>query len=155
MPTNFKILELNNSLESMFCVLKENIIGKTIKQVYKDIDLKWIKACGMVALNGESKQWDIYVKMIDKHFNINVISPIKGQFIILFNDVTEIVKSNELLKKHFIMFENAKDILFYLKLDGSIIDANKTAVEKYGYTRVELLNNEITTIKASLYYERF
>jgi len=42
---------------------------------------------------------------------------------------TDIIKANEVLKKQSILFDNAKDIILYLKSDRSIIDANKTAVE--------------------------
>lgn len=149
-PINFKILGLNNYLENIFGVSKGNIIGKTIKEVYPNIDSRWIDACGQVALSGKGMQYNIYIQIIDKHFKVNIISPTKGQFIILFNDITDSIKANEVLKKHFILFENAKDIIFYLKSDGSIIDANKTAIEKYGYTHAEFLNMKLQQLRHPL-----
>lgn len=146
-PTSFKILALNNSFENMFKMSKENIIGKTIKEVYPEIDSKWIDVCGRVALNGKSVQHNIHLETEDKHFRVNIISPTKNQFIILFNDITGTIKANEVLKKHFILFENAKDILFYLKSDGSIIDANKTAIEKYGYSHAALLDMKLQQLR--------
>ncbi|WP_435790396.1 PAS domain S-box protein [Clostridium sp.] len=83
-PISFKTLEANNYFENIFGVSKENIIGKTIKEVYPDIDSKWIDACGRAALSGKSMKYNIYFKTIDKHFKVNIISPTKGQFIILF-----------------------------------------------------------------------
>lgn len=142
-PISFKILELNNSFENMFGVKKKDVIGKTIEQVYPQMSIKWIELCGQVALSGKSAQYDIYIKTLDKHFKINVICPVKGQFIILFNDTTEIINANEVLKKHFILFDNAQDIIMYLKSDGSITDVNKTAVEKYGYSKAEFLTMRI------------
>lgn len=69
----------------------------------------------------------------------------------LINDTakhcTDIDKDNELLKIHSILFDNAKDIIFYLKLDGSIIDVNKTAIEKYGYSRLELLDMNLVQLR--------
>ncbi|MBU3160019.1 diguanylate cyclase [Clostridium frigoris] len=146
-PISFKILEANNFFEDIFGVRRDDIRGKTINEVYPDIDSKWIETCGRVALSGKSVQHNIYIKTLDKHFKANIISPIKGQFIVLFNDITDIVKANEVLKKYFILFENAKDIIFYLKSDGSIIDANKTAVEKYGYSREEFLNMKLQQLR--------
>ncbi|MBU3184791.1 sensor domain-containing protein [Clostridium estertheticum] len=143
---SFKILEFNNFFEDMFGV-KRNIIGKTIKEVYPDIDSKWIETCGKVALSGKSIKQNIYIKSVDKHYKVNIISPTKGQFIILFNDITDIIKANEVLKKYFILFENAMDIIIYLKSDGRIIDANKTAVEKYGYSREEFHNMRVQQLR--------
>ncbi|NNU77459.1 diguanylate cyclase domain-containing protein [Clostridium estertheticum] len=143
---SFKILEFNNFFEDMFGV-KRNIIGKTIKEVYPDIDSKWIETCGKVALSGKSLKQKKYIKSVDKHYKVNIISPTKGQFIILFNDITDIIKANEVLKKYFILFENAMDIIIYLKSDGRIIDANKTAVEKYGYSREEFHNMRLQQLR--------
>ncbi|MBW9171405.1 diguanylate cyclase [Clostridium estertheticum] len=143
---SFKILEFNNFFKDMFGV-KRNIIGKTIKEVYPDIDSKWIETCGKVALSGKSIKQKIYIKSVDKHYKVNIISPTKGQFIILFNDITDIIKANEVLKKYFILFENAMDIIIYLKSDGRIIDANKTAVEKYGYSREEFHNMRLQQLR--------
>jgi len=154
-PISFKILELNNYFESMFGVSKENIIGKTINEVYPEINSKWINACCGVALSGKGIHKNIYLKTLDKHFKVNILSPIKGQFIILFNDITEIIKANDVLKKHFILFENAKDIILYLRLDGSIVDANKTAVDKYGYSHAELLNMKLQQLRHPLTMESY
>ena len=147
---DFKILELNNYFKNMFGVSRGNIVGKTIKEVYPDIDSKWIDACGLAALSGKGMKQDIYFQSVDKHFKVNIISPTKGQVIILFNDITDIMKANEVLKKHFILFENAKDIILYLNVDGRIIDANKTAVEKYGYSRTEFLNMKLQQLRHPL-----
>lgn len=144
---DFKILELNNSFENMFDVSKEDIIGKTIRQVYPEISAKWIDMCYKVALDGKSAYHNIYLKTLDKHLKINIISPIEGQFIILFDDITQITKANEVLKKHFILFDNAQDVIMYLKSDGSIIDVNKTAVEKYGYSKAEFLTMRIQQLR--------
>lgn len=146
---NFKILELNNSFENMFGMSKENTIGKTIKEVYPEIISNWIDACGLVALSGKGTHHNIYFKSLDKHFKANIISPTKGQFIIFFNDITDIIKANEVLRKQSILFDNAKDIILYLKSDGGIIDANKTAVNIYGYSHSELLDMKLQELRLS------
>ncbi|MGH4139012.1 diguanylate cyclase domain-containing protein [Clostridium sp.] len=147
---DFKILELNNYFINMVGISRENIVGKTIKELYPDIDSKWIDACGEVVSSGKGMQRNTYFKTIDKYFKVNIISPIKGQVIILFNDITDIMKANEILKKHFILFENAKDIILYINADERVIDANKTAVEKYGYSRVEFLNMKLQQLRHPL-----
>ena len=144
---NFKILEINNSFENMFGISKKNIIGKTIRGIYPEINSNWIDACARVALNGKGTHHNIYFKTLDKHFKVNIISPTKGQFIIFFNDITDIIKANEVLKKQSILFDNAKDIILYLKSDGGIIDANKTAIKIYGYSHSELLDMKLQPLR--------
>lgn len=146
---DFRILEINKAYEKMFGPYIERIVGKTVKEVYPDTAQKWVDICKQVVQNGKSIQSDIHFEIEDKHFRVNVLTPSKGQIVTLFNDITEIVKADEVLKKHFILFENAHDILLYLKADGSIIDANKTAVQKYGYSYIELLNMNLRQIRHS------
>lgn len=144
---SFKILEINIAFEELFQVKKENIIGKTISEVFPEMYQEWLDIFDQVILNGTSIQKDIHFKATDKHFRINVINPIKDKYITLFNDITELIKADEALKKHFMLFENAKDIILYLSTDGSILDANKTAIEQYGYSKTELLNMKVMDLR--------
>ncbi|MHB8064600.1 MAG: PAS domain-containing protein, partial [Ruminiclostridium sp.] len=154
-PVNFEILEVNKAFEKLFKVNKESIFGKPVTEVFQGIDQEWIDICCSVKLDSISLQKDVYFKAIDKHFRVNIISQPKNQFIILFNDITELINADEALKKHFMLFEYAKDIIFYLSTDGSILDANKTAVEHYGYTKSELLSMKIQQIRDSSTMEAF
>ncbi|MDF2674557.1 MAG: hypothetical protein K0R09_2825 [Clostridiales bacterium] len=143
----FTVLDVNKAFEKIFEISRVSIIGKTLKEVYPDIIPEWIDIYKEIAVSGEVKQSDIHFQFGDKHFKINIVSPSKGNIITFFHDITTQVKADEILKKHFILFENAHDILLYLKSDGTIIDANKTAVNKYGYTYLELLSMNIQDLR--------
>ncbi|MFL0245583.1 sensor domain-containing protein [Candidatus Clostridium stratigraminis] len=144
---SFIILGVNKTFEKIFGVSNEKVVGKTIEEAYPNITPEWIETYKRVVKSGESVQSDIYLKISDRHFKVNFISPAKGHIITLFNDITDTIKANEFLKKYFILFENAHDILLYLKSDGSIMDANKTAVDRYGYSYTELLNMNIQQLR--------
>jgi diguanylate cyclase (GGDEF)-like protein/PAS domain S-box-containing protein len=148
--STFTVLEMNKAFENMFGVSKESIVGKTYKEVYPDIVQEWIDICKQIAVSGGSKQSDIHLEVNDKHFKVNIISPVKGNIITFISEITDQIKADEVLKKHFLLFENAYDILLYLRADGTIIDANKTAVGKYGYSYVELLNMNIQELRHPL-----
>lgn len=49
-------------------------------------------------------------------------------------------------KKYRDLFESATDAVFILGLDGHFIDVNRTAYERLGYTREELLAKHISTL---------
>jgi diguanylate cyclase (GGDEF)-like protein/PAS domain S-box-containing protein len=153
--SNFTVLDANEAFEKMFEISKEGIIGKTLMEAYPDIIPEWFDIYNEIAVTGEIKQSDVHFEFKDKHFNISIISPIEGNIITFFHDITAQVKADEILKKHFLLFENAHDILLYLKSDGTIIDANKTAVHKYGYTYLELLNMNIEDLRHPLMRQYF
>lgn len=145
--SEFTVLDVNKSFEKIFEISRENIIGKTLREAYPSIVPEWIDIYKEIAVSGEIKQSDIHFQFKDKHFKVNIVSPTKGNIITFLHDITDQMKADEILKKHFLLFENAHDILLYLKSDGTIIDANKTAVAKYGYTYLELLNMNIHDLR--------
>lgn len=145
--STFTVVDINKALEKIFGIGRENIVGKTLKEAYPDIVPELIDIYKHIAVSNEIKQSDIHFQINNKHFKVNIVSPVKGNIITFFNDITEQIKADEILKKHFLLFENAHDILLYLKSDGTIIDANKTAVGKYGYSYIELLNMNIQDLR--------
>jgi diguanylate cyclase (GGDEF)-like protein/PAS domain S-box-containing protein len=143
----FTVLDTNKAFEEMFGISKENVVGKPLEEIYPDIASEWIDIYKQLAASAGSKQSDIHFQTNNKHFKVNITSPVKGNIITFLKDITDELKADEILKKHFVLFENAHDILMYLKEDGTIIDANKTAVGKYGYSYIELLNMNIQDLR--------
>lgn len=54
----------------------------------------------------------------------------------------------EILQRYQLLSENARDIILIINLDGSIIEANKAAINSYGYQREELLGKSIYDLRA-------
>lgn len=46
-----------------------------------------------------------------------------------------------------LIFDNAKDIILYISKEGQILDANKMAMKKYGYTYDELLSMNMADLR--------
>ncbi|WP_051273637.1 PAS domain S-box protein [Desulfotruncus alcoholivorax] len=65
---------------------------------------------------------------------------------ILF-DISERKKYLDMLKRYEVLFENAKDIIIMVDLAGNILEANRAAINEYGYTREELLGLTIADIR--------
>jgi diguanylate cyclase (GGDEF)-like protein/PAS domain S-box-containing protein len=146
-PIDYIFLEVNTAFLNVTGLDKNVIIGKRVTEIYPSIDSFWLKIYGEVALTGKTIEFEHYFKELDKYFKVSTFSPTIGQFIVFFNDITEIKKANKLLKIHHILFDNAQDIILYIKKNGSIIDANKNALIKYGYTHEELTNMNIQEIR--------
>lgn len=146
-PIDYEFLEVNEAFLNMTGLKKENIIGKKVTDIYPNIETQWIETYGKVALTGENMQFEKYFSSLDKHFKVSAFSPSKGQFITFFYDITDFKKAAEIQKQHQILFENAHDMILYAKLDGSIINANKSALSKYGYSLTEITNMKVQDIR--------
>lgn len=140
---DYRILEINDSFEKLFIVSRNTLLGKSFSDFFPDDFLLWLNTVFRHATDWTSQHTSIYFREIDKHFRVNLIKQLNDMYIILFNDITELVRVQEQLKNYFILFENAKDIILFIKSDASIFDANKTAVEQYGYSKEELLDLKI------------
>lgn len=64
-------------------------------------------------------------------------------------DINKIKVLEEIFMKYQFLKETARDIILFVKEDGRIIEANKAAVEAYGYEYEELLSMNIHDIRAS------
>ena len=69
-------------------------------------------------------------------------------------DITERIKAEEDMERYRKIINNARDIIFLLNPDGSIIEANKSAVKAYGYTLEELCNMNIIKIREDWRYNQ-
>jgi diguanylate cyclase (GGDEF)-like protein/PAS domain S-box-containing protein len=146
-PVDFRFLIVNTAFTQMTGLTKEEVLGKRVTEVFPIMDNSLIERYGKVALSGTPIQFETYFPQLDKYFKICTFSPVNGQFITFFYDITELKKATEFFQKYHILFENAQDIILYTKQDGSIVDANKNATIKYGYSRDELIKMNIKDIR--------
>ncbi len=52
----------------------------------------------------------------------------------IFKDITEQRNYEQILQRYRVLFDEARDIIFLMKPDGNILEANRAAEEAYGYT---------------------
>jgi PAS domain S-box-containing protein len=62
-------------------------------------------------------------------------------------DITERKQAEELLARYQLLSENARDIMLFIGLDGRIVEANRAAVEAYGYDHATLLSLNIYDLR--------
>ncbi|HYE83502.1 MAG TPA: PAS domain S-box protein [Clostridia bacterium] len=67
--------------------------------------------------------------------------------VMAFRDITDSKITEEGLRRYRILSENARDIIFFVEMDGRIIEVNKAAVNEYGYTYEELCSMNIREIR--------
>jgi len=88
-PVDYRFINVNESYERLTGLKREDILGKTVREVLPHVEDYWIDKFGEVALSGKSTQYENYVKEIGKYYGTSAYSPKKGQFAVIVDDITE------------------------------------------------------------------
>ena len=86
---DYIVLDVNLSYESITGLKKKQVVGKKASNIYDTSEPPYMDIYGNVAATGKATSFETYFQPMEKHFNISVFSPAKGQFATVFFDVTK------------------------------------------------------------------
>jgi PAS domain S-box-containing protein len=143
-PCDSRFLEVNFAFENMTGLSKNELVGKSAGDVFPGTESFWINKCGQVALTGTPLQFKNCSKFFDRYFDIIAYSPEKAQVVLVFNDITEKMRIERLLRDSENNFraivENANDGILIAMGEGLYVYANRRAAEITEYSINELKN---------------
>jgi PAS domain S-box-containing protein len=96
-PVDYRFLDINPSFELLTGLKKSEIIGKTVLTVIPDTETFWIEKYGAVALNGNPMEFENYSVPLKRHYQIKAFCPAKNQFAVLFSNITDRKRAEEVL----------------------------------------------------------
>ncbi|MFZ5967368.1 MAG: HD domain-containing phosphohydrolase [Bacillota bacterium] len=88
-PVDYRFLDVNKAFENITGLKGEEIKNKTVLEVLPETEDYWIEKYGEVALNGKTMSFEDFPKEMGRYFYVNVFSPEKGKFAVIFFDTTE------------------------------------------------------------------
>jgi PAS domain S-box-containing protein len=88
-PIDYRFVMVNPAFERMTGLKASAIVGKTVLEVLPHIEKSWIETYGEVALSGNPKVFENYSGELRKWFRVSAYSPAKGQFAVVFSDISE------------------------------------------------------------------
>ncbi|XXJ18775.1 transporter substrate-binding domain-containing protein [Desulfovibrio caledoniensis] len=92
-PVDFRFLRANPAFERLTGIKVEDILGRTMREVFPDIESYWVETYGKVALTGEPIVFEHYASDMGKYFNVSAFCPAPGRFATIFSDVTDRVNT--------------------------------------------------------------
>ncbi|MCD6328728.1 PAS domain S-box protein, partial [bacterium] len=95
-PTDYMFLDVNRAFEELTGLKASDIRGKRITEVLPGMeDSHFIEIYGRVALTGEPIRFEQYSEALKRHYDISAFSPVRGQFVAIFADITDRKRSRE------------------------------------------------------------
>ncbi|HHV40196.1 MAG TPA: PAS domain S-box protein [Bacteroidales bacterium] len=139
-PVDYVFLAINPEFEKLTGLNEKDIIGKSAREVFKDIDklgFEWIKVYGEVALTGKTHSFEQFFEPLQKWYKGQAYSHKKGFFTVFFSDITTLKKQTDILEDFFLI---NLDLLCITDLGGHFLKLNKQWEEVLGYSVEELLH---------------
>jgi PAS domain S-box-containing protein len=97
--SSYRFEYINDAYEKLAGVKSKAVLGKTVHEVWPDIDASWIENYAHAAVTGEPVAFDVYLKQTDKFCHCHVYRPWKTseRFCMIFDDITELKRAEEAL----------------------------------------------------------
>ncbi|MFD1294996.1 PAS domain S-box protein [Lutibacter holmesii] len=148
-PIDFIYLEVNKAFEKLTGL--KNVVGKPISEIlpnHIDENSTLFNMYERVSRTGISEKIETFVPSLEMWFSISAYSSEKGQFLVIFDNITERKKIQESLKYSEAQFRG----LFIqshvgtaiVGLDKRFIKVNESLCNFLGYTENEMLGKTIT-----------
>ena len=96
-PVDYTFLDVNPAFSQMTGLEKDDVIGRTVREVLPATERQWIDICGDVALSEEPTFFSSYSQEFKAFFQVNVFSPQRLNFVTILNDITPIVEKDRRL----------------------------------------------------------
>lgn len=91
-PVDYRILSTNSAFEKHTGLKREVCTGKTILEVFPNVEKSWIETYGRVALTQNAETITGYNHNTKRHYRSTAYSDKPGEFMMLFKDTTDQVE---------------------------------------------------------------
>ena len=147
---DYRFLSINPAFEEYTGISAEKAEGRTVKELFPEIEDYWIEIYGNAALRGETVSFENYSKDIDKYFSCSAFSPEKGFFAVLFMDITEQKKMGNMLAEEkeqlSVTLRSIGDGVISTDRFGNVTLLNNVAEELTGWTTEEAFGKPLCDV---------
>lgn len=134
---DYYILELNPNYEKQSGISKEMVLGKTVMQIFPEMDTLRMDIYAAVVDNQCPAVFDHYLEYTKRWYEVNAYPGEKDKFVVLFSDITARKQAEEKIKEsefryHEMIYSSPSQICI-LKGEDLIIEiANDAILEGWG-----------------------
>jgi len=142
-PVDYEIIEVNEAYQHHTGINRELAVGKKASELYGTGHPPFLEIYANVALEGKKETFESYLEPLKRLFKITAFGLGEDMFATIFEDITEIRKSEQELKereaRYRLIFENAPLGIIQFDKNGLITECNEEFVRIIGSSRQALI----------------
>jgi PAS domain S-box-containing protein len=127
-PIDYRFLKINDAFEKQSGMLIETSIGKTIKEIFPDVEQSWIEKYGSAVINNKPISFVDFNQNTNKFYNASAFKLSGNTFAMYFEDITTQKNIESQLQQKQINVEalinHTDDIILSIDRNFNIIDFN-------------------------------
>ncbi|WP_232300531.1 chemotaxis protein CheB [Desulfonatronovibrio magnus] len=97
-PCDYLFLEVNPAFERLTGLKAGNVVGRRVLEILPETEPVWIERFGRVALSGKPDEFEDFSSELGKYYRVKAFSPEHGKFAVIFQDVSEEIKTRKALQ---------------------------------------------------------
>jgi len=145
-PVDFRFLDGNKLIYDFTGFTLDEVKGKTFKQLYPNNDFEIAKKYLNVGVTGKPLDFEYFSKIFNKHIHTKVYSHKKGQFAMIYEDITDRKNAEQALKesegKHSSMISNISDVIGIIGADGLMKYKSPNIEKWFGWKPQDLIGTD-------------
>jgi len=161
-PYDYLYLEVNPAYEKLIGKSRDEIIGKTYRELFPESDTFWIKSNHYVTMRGESKVFEGYVPSVDKYLRTYVFMVTDELSGFIATDISKqkeleelLEKERELFKQLFTSMDNAYALCEFTgdkdNIEFKFLEVNPQYLKYVNKSREEVINKKNSEIFSQYY----
>jgi len=140
-PIDSRYLTVNDAFKNHTGLKRDEIIGKTHKELFPNEKSVWLEKYGEVACSGEPAHFQEKFGPLNKLVDVHAFQTEPGKIGVIFSDITAKKKAEDELKKHAALLNLSNEAIFSWEYNGAIISWNHGAERLYGYNKKEAIGS--------------
>jgi PAS domain S-box-containing protein len=152
-PIDYRFIEANPAFEQLTGLKRDEIVGRTVREVLPETEPEWIDRYGEVALTGRPLQFRMHSAALERTYDVRAYNSGSGLFATLFIDVTEQERIAHALERDERLYravvETSADGFWMMDRNGTILGVNDVMCQIIGYNRSEIVGQNVRDVEAS------